>query len=70
MSDPHANEIIEGGQHGLDDHAEAPSHEQDDDAHADQPLGPIDWPAYGAGALGVVIGVAMATVFAAAVGAI
>jgi hypothetical protein len=32
------------------------------------PLGPIDWPAWGAGALGALIGLVMAAAFAAATG--
>ena len=68
MSDLPDDAVIAGDPHGPDDHAMAPGHEHDDHAHADEGLGPIDWPAYGAGALGVAIGLAMAAVFAFAVG--
>jgi hypothetical protein len=64
MSDPHADEVIAAGGHGADDHGEAPGHEHDDHAHGPDALGPIDWVAWGAGALGVVIGLAMAAILA------
>ncbi len=70
MSDPHADEIVAGGPHGADDHGDAPGHEHDDHAHPEEPLGPIDWRAYGAGALGLAIGLLMAATFAVAAGAI
>jgi hypothetical protein len=63
MSDPHAAEIIADGPHGATDHGDEPGHEHDDHAHLGQALGPIDWPAYGAGAVGIVVGVLMAAVF-------
>ena len=48
--------------HDLDDHGE--DHGHDDHAHGDEPgLGPIDLPAWGAGLLGVVIGLAMTACF-------
>ncbi|MDQ3447717.1 MAG: hypothetical protein M3432_00875, partial [Chloroflexota bacterium] len=34
------------------------------DEHAEEPLGPIDWPAWGASALGVVIALLIAAVLA------
>ncbi len=52
--------------HPADDHGDAHGH----DVHADgeEPLGPIDIAAWGAGALGVVIGVVIAACFAFATG--
>ena len=44
-----------GGDHGHDDHA-----------HGEEPLGPVDVAAWGAAALGVVIGLAIAACFAVA----
>ncbi len=35
-----------------------------DDAHAGEPLGPIDWPAWGASALGVAVALLIAAVLA------
>jgi hypothetical protein len=47
--------------HATDDHGD--DHGHDDHAHADAPLGPIDIWAWGAGALGVVLGIAMTACF-------
>ena len=48
--------------HALDDHGD--DHGHDDHAHADEPtLGPIDVRAWGAGLLGVGIGLAMTACF-------
>jgi len=52
MSDRHEDEVIADDPHGLADHGDAPGHKHDDHGQDDEPLGPIDWPAYGAGALG------------------
>jgi hypothetical protein len=68
MTDSHDDEPIAGGPHGAADHGDAPGHEHDDHAHTSPGLGPVDWPAYGAGILGLAIGVGMAAVFAVAVG--
>lgn len=46
---------------GLGDHGE--THGHDDHGHGDEGLGPIDWPAWGAGILGVVAGLAVAWAF-------
>ncbi len=49
--------------HAVDDHGE--EHGHDDHAHDDSdPLGPIDIYAWGAGALGAVLGLAVAWAFA------
>jgi len=47
--------------HGLGDHGE--THGHDDHGHAEEALGPIDWPAWGAGALGAVAGLLVAWAF-------
>ena len=55
--------------HTLDDHGE--DHGHDDHAHADSmPLGPLDLIAWGAGVLGVVLGLAVVWAFASATGAL
>lgn len=46
------------------DHSD--DHAHDDHAHDEEPLGPIDLAAWGAGALGIVIGVIVALCFALA----
>ena len=63
-AEEHASEEHEGhamageGGHGDDHH----------DAHADEALGPIDWPAWGAAALGVAVAGFMALLMAFVVG--
>jgi hypothetical protein len=53
--------------HALDDHGE--DHGHDDHAHDDSmPLGPVDVIAWGAGALGVVLGLAVVWAFASSTG--
>ena len=47
--------------HGTDDHGD--EHGHDDHAHAPESLGPIDGPAWGAGILGVLLGLAVAAAF-------
>ena len=54
--------------HRTDDHGD--DHGHDDHAHGEEPLGPIDVAAWGAGALGIVIGVVMAACFALSTGVI
>ncbi len=62
MTDVHASDApMSGDPHGLGDHGE--DHGHDDHAHAEDELGPIDWPAYGAGALGVLIGIVITWAF-------
>jgi carbon monoxide dehydrogenase subunit G len=65
-----AEEIIPAGPHRPEDHAEAPGHERDDHAPAEPALGPIDWRAWGAGGVGLVVGLTMAAAFAVASGLI
>jgi len=52
--------------HAVDDGGDA----HGGDEHSDQPLGPIDLPAWAAGALGIVVGVVTAACFAFSTGAI
>lgn len=47
--------------HQRDDHGD--THGHGDHGHAEQPLGPIDVRAWGAGALGLVIGLAITACF-------
>jgi hypothetical protein len=47
--------------HGTDDHGD--EHGHDDHAHGDEPLGPIDVPAWGAGVLGVLLGLGVTLAF-------
>jgi hypothetical protein len=53
------------GDHGAADHADAHGH---DAGHGEEPLGPIDVAAWGAGVFGVVIGIAIAACFMLATG--
>jgi hypothetical protein len=50
--------------HRIDDHGD--DHGHDDHAHDEEPLGPIDIVAWGAGALGIGIGIVVALCFALA----
>lgn len=52
--------------HATDDHGE--EHGHDDHGHDDEPLGPIDRLAWGAGVLGMVLGIAVAVAFVLAAG--
>ena len=54
--------------HATDDHGD--EHGHDDHAHADEPLDAIDVPAWGAGILGILLGMAVAVAFALATGEI
>jgi hypothetical protein len=53
-TDPHAGESMVGPHGAADDHGESDGH--DDHAHAASSLGPIDAMAWGAAAVGVVLG--------------
>ena len=62
MTDEHTSDIPTAGEpHGPGNHGEGHGH--DDHGHAEEPLGPIDWPAWGAGVLGVILGLAVAWCF-------
>jgi len=52
--------------HTTDDHGDDGGH--DDHAHREEPLGPIDVQAWGAGVAGVLLGLAVAVAFALATG--
>ncbi len=72
-ADPHADDLpghagSAGLHHATDDHGD--DHGHDDHAHGDDELGPIDVYAWGAGAVGIVIGLIVAAGFALATGAI
>ena len=54
------------GDHG--DHGESDGHADYGHGAEREPLGPIDWPMWGLGALGVVIGVAVAGAMALSIG--
>ncbi len=60
-ADPHA-----GDAHHTDAHDGAVGHDAPD--HHEEPLGPIDWRAWGAGVLGVVLGLVVAVGFARTTG--
>jgi hypothetical protein len=63
MTDVHSSDApTAGGPHGLGDHGE--THGHDDHAHdEDEALGPVDWPAWGAGALGALLGLLVTWAF-------
>ncbi len=54
--------------HETTDHGD--DHGHDDHAHAEEPLGPVDLAAWGAGVLGLVLGAAIAVCFALSTGAL
>jgi hypothetical protein len=66
-TDPHATDAPDhaaagpGDHHLPDDHGDAHGH--DDHGHGEEALGPIDTAAWLAGALGIVLGVAVAVCF-------
>jgi hypothetical protein len=62
MSSDHAD-LDAPGHAGADDAHATDDHGHDDHAHAEEPLGPIDVAAWGAGLLGIVIGLAVAICF-------
>ena len=71
MSSPHADLDTPGHagaveHHLTDDHGD--DHGHDDHAHDEEPLGPIDLTAWGAGVLGIALGAAVAFCFAMATG--
>lgn len=65
--DPHAGEAMVGPHGSPDDHGG--DHGHDDHAHAgDGQLGPVDVAAWGAGAIGILAGLAVAVVMASSAG--
>jgi len=67
-ADPHASDATTGPHGSMDDHGA--DHGHDDHAHGSDELGRIDLPAWGAGALGVALGVAVVVAIAFASGAL
>ena len=64
--DAHASDAMTGP-HGTDDHGE--DHGHDDHAHGDdEPLGPVDVTAWGAGLIGIAAGLVVAACLAASTG--
>jgi hypothetical protein len=61
----HADDVP--GHQGAIDHHSAADHgedtEHDDHAHAEEPLGPLDVPAWGAAIIGILLGLAVAVAF-------
>jgi hypothetical protein len=71
MSTPHVDLDTPGhagavAHHQTDDHGD--DHGHDDHAHDEEPLGPIDVAAWGAGGLGILLGVVVAFCFGLATG--
>jgi hypothetical protein len=65
--DPHASDARTGPHGSSDDHGD--DHGHDDHAHAAEDLGPVDLRAWGAGVLGVLLGLAVVVAIAIASGA-
>jgi len=63
QSDPHADDAMVGPHAQPSDHGG--DHGHDDHGHADEALGPLDPRAWGAGILGIVLGLAVAVAFMA-----
>lgn len=62
MSDPHASDTpVIGEPNGTGDQGDADRH--DDHGHEEESLGPIDWPAWAAGGIGVLLALAVAWCF-------
>jgi len=61
MSDQHGSDAM-AGPHGAADHGE--THGHDDHAHAPVALGAVDVTAWGAGALGILLGLVVAVALA------
>lgn len=65
MTDPHASDLPGHGDavahHATDDHGD--DHGHDDHGHGSEPLGPIDVAAWGAGLLGVGLGLVVTIAF-------
>jgi hypothetical protein len=61
QQDPHAGESMVGPHGAADDHGDAHGH--DDHAHGGETLGPLDFPAWAAAVLGVVLGLVVLFAF-------
>jgi hypothetical protein len=67
-TDPHASDAMTGPHGSAADHGE--DHGHDDHAHAGEAVGPIDTRAWGAGLLGVILGLVVVVAIAIAAGSI
>jgi len=67
-ADPHAGDATTGPHGSMDDHGA--DHVHDDHGHADEAVDKIDVPAWGAGLLGVILGVVVVLALAIASGVI
>ena len=61
-----ASQAVEGPHGSTADHGDGHGH--DDHGHAQEPLGPIDWPMWGIGVLGVVLALAVIAAMVLATG--
>ena len=62
MGDAHANDTPTAAEpHGTGNHGDDQGH--GDHGHAEASLGPIDWPAWAVGIVGVLLGLAIAWCF-------
>lgn len=55
------SQVVEGPHGSTTDHGDGHGH--DDHGHVSEPLGPIDWPMWGVGVLGVLAALAIVWVF-------
>jgi hypothetical protein len=65
-ANPHASDAMVGPHGSTEDHGA--DHGHDDHAHPAEDLGPVDLPAWGAGLLGVLLGVVVVVAIALAAG--
>ena len=66
-ADPHADDAMTGPHGSADDHGA--DHGHDDHGHADEAIGKIDIPAWGAALLGIILGIVVVLALAMASGA-
>jgi len=67
VADRHGASHVVAGEHGSTaDHGDGHGH--DDHAHGQDALGPVDWPMWGVGVLGVIVGLVVAAGFSIASG--
>lgn len=67
-ADPHASDAMTGPHGSADDHGA--DHGHDDHAHGGEGPGPIDLATWGAGLLGIILGLAVVLAIAVAAGAV
>ena len=69
MTDAHGTTLESHDEPHGGDHGDAPHHDAGHDTHLEgQALGPIDWAMWGAGVLGVALGLLVAVVIAISAG--